>query len=161
MPGRTTFSNQVTTPIPPDVDPNAVIDLLHDHGFLITMSPIVTRHELQKSLSDSDKLTYKVWENINVLPLGLWKHEISFTTSFKDTKKGVVTSILAAMGFASEATLAVKPAQDDKSGWVLDEKIESACNVVLKWFIESTMVPVRQKMHAQICDAARARATKE
>lgn len=157
---RTTFENHVATEIPKDVDPNALISLLHDHSFLINMQPIVTRHQIRERDPTTGKITYDVWENIDLLPFGLWKHEIQFTSAFTDTREGVISDVEAALGFVSEATITVKPGENwdgEGGGWVLNEDIESSVNVMLKWFVEGQMVPVRQKMHQNMIDAARQR----
>ena len=157
---RTTWHNNVTTPIPSDIDAESLVGLLHDHGFVITMSPIVTRYELRERDSETGRVTYDVWENIDLLPFGLWKHEIQFTTAFTDKRDGVVTWIEAALGFTSQANYTVRPVNetdDQDSGWVLEEAIESSASIVLKWFIEGTLVPVRKKMHAQMIETVRER----
>lgn len=155
---RTTFSNNVTTAIPSDVNPQVLVKLLHDHSFLITMSPIVTRHSPRDE--EDGKITYDVWENIDLLPFGLWKHEIHFTAAFQDKGDGVVSWIEAPLGFNSKANYTVRGAKageedSEASGMVLEEEIESACSVVFKPFVEWTMVPVRKKMHAQLTEKAR------
>ena len=161
---RTTFDTAVTTPIPADVDAKALIDSLHDHGFIITMQPIVTRYEIRDRDPVSGKLTYDVWENINLLPFGLWKYELQFTTSFTDKRDGTVSWVEAPMGFNSEADYTVKPGENwdgEGGGWVLEELIETSCPTLMKWFVEGTMVPVRQKMHQQIIDNVREKEKKE
>jgi len=162
---RTTFTNNVTTLIPSDVDHQTIIKLLHDHDFLITMSPIVTRHSPRDKDPATDKITYDVWENIDLLPFGWWKHELHFTASFQNKDNGVVSWIEAPLGFNSKADYSIRGAKaeddlkaaegSDSSGMVLEENIESSCNLVFKPFVEMTMVPVRKKMHAQIVEKAR------
>jgi hypothetical protein len=157
---KSTFNTLVTTPIPADVDAKAVINGFHDHGFIITMQPIVTRYEKRDRDPATGKITYDVWENINILPFGLWKYELQFTVAFNDTKDGTVSWAEAPMGFSSEATYTVKPGVEwggEGGGWVLEESIDTTCPIIFKWFVESTMVPVRQKMHEQIIDAVRER----
>ena len=157
---RTSFHTLVTTPIPPDVDAKAIIDTLHDHSFLITMQPIVTRYDIKDRDPVTGQITYDVWENISILPFGLWKYEIQFTAAFTDKKDGTVSWIEAPMGFTSEANYTVKPGEQwdgEGGGWVLEESIETTCPILFKWFVESTMVDVRQKMHQQIFDGVRER----
>lgn len=154
---KTTWQNNISTNLPAEAKPSNIIDLLHDHAFLITMSPIVSRY--QEAHRDGDKVTYDVWEHIDLLPFGLWKREIQFTAAFQNTETGVVTWIEAPMGLTSRATYAVKPASDKtdspNGSHFLDESIESACNVLLKTFVESTMVATRKKMHLRILEKAR------
>lgn len=157
---RTTFHNTVTTPVPPEIDGQALVACLHDHSFLITMQPIVTRHEIRERDAATGRIVYNVWENIDLLPFGLWKKEIQFTAAFTDKKEGVVSYIEAPLGFVSTADYTVKPGEQwdgEGGGWVLEEQIESECNVVFKWFIQGTMVPVRQKMHKQILEKCKER----
>lgn len=152
------------TPVPQDIDAKAIIDAFHDHDFIITMQPIVTRHSVRDRDPSTGKLTYDVWEAISLLPFGLWKEELQFTVSFTDKKDGTVSEIEAPMGFTSEATYTVKPGTQwdgEGGGWVIEEEIESQCNVVFKWFVEGTMVPVRRKMHEQILDHVRESERKE
>ncbi|KAK5113303.1 hypothetical protein LTR85_010920 [Meristemomyces frigidus] len=163
---RTTFTNTVTTPIPPDVSPETMIKLLHDHSFLITMSPIVTRHAPRDR--EAGKITYDVWEDIDLLPFGWWKHEIHFTAAFEDKTDGEISWIEAPLGFNSKADYTVRSATDadheagvfgdadgGRGSMVLEEAIETACSIVFKPFVEMTMVPVRRKMHAQVVERAR------
>ncbi|KAK4545843.1 hypothetical protein LTR36_002407 [Oleoguttula mirabilis] len=165
---RTTFTNTVTTPIPPDVNPDIVIELLHNHRFLITMSPIVTRHSPATDGQEAGgKITYDVWEDIDLLPFGWWKHEIHFTAAFTDKLNGEISWVEAPLGFSSKADYTVRAARQedydagvyaDSDGgggaMVLEEAIETSCSVVFKPFVEMTMVPVRQKMHAQVVERA-------
>lgn len=150
---RTAFQNTITTPIPADVKPDVVISKLHNHDFLITMSPIVTRHDV-KDTDASGKITYNVWEKIDLLPFGLWKHKIQFTCSFKDTDDGVVSWIEAPLGLVSEAHYSVKPG-GDAGGKVLEEQVETSVNVIFKLFVQGTLVSVRKEMHQKIIDRAR------
>ena len=148
---RTTFQNEVIDPIPKDVDPRSLLDLLHDHAYLITMSPIVTRHQECDRELMSGKITYDVWENIDLLPFGLWKYELQFRCAFANKPDGVISWIEAPMGFRSKADYTVRPEGAwEGGGMVLEEAIESSCNVMFKLFVEWTMVPVRRKMHAQM-----------
>jgi hypothetical protein len=164
MSWRTSFHTEVKTPVPEDIDAKAVIKAFHDHDFIIRMQPIVTRHEVRDRDPDTGKLTYDVWEHISLLPFGLWKREIQFTTAFTNKKDGTTTAIEAPMGFYSEATYTIKPGptwDGEGGGWIIEESIESQCNVLLKWFIEGTMVPVRRKMHEQILEQVRERERQE
>lgn len=183
MPGRTSFNNTVLTPLPQNLDPAALINLFHDHSYIIHTQPLVTRfspqqtpkddgntHDSSGNIDKDGSITYDVWEEIPVLPFGLWSKEIHFTASFRDTSSGVQTRVDAPMGFVSEASYVVRrfesgdkkefPSTRDASvsaaaggssvgrgEWVLEEKIRSQCNFVFKPFVQATMVPVRRKMH--------------
>lgn len=149
---RTTFHNTITTPIPSDVKPDAVIGKLHDHDFLITMSPIVTRHDV-KDTDASGTITYNVWENIDLLPFGLWKHEIQFTCTFQDKDNGVLSWIEAPLGLVSQADYTVKPV-GETDGMEFQEQVETSVNVIFKLFVQSTLVSVRKQMHSKIIERA-------
>ena len=152
---RSTFHNQVTTPIPPEVKPQIVVDLLHDHDFLITMSPIVTNHK--EASRDSAKITYDVWEKIDLLPFGLWKQQIQFSTAFENKPDGTATWINAPLGLVSKAVYTVRGAEPagEAGGMVLDESVESSINLFLRPIVESQLVPVRKEMHRKIIEKAR------
>lgn len=157
---RTTFHNTVTTAVPNDVDVKSLVALLHDHSYLITMQPIVTRHEIKERDPATGRIVYDVWEKVDLLPFGLWKQELQFTAAFTDKKDGVISYIEAPMGFVSTAEYTAKPGEQwdgEGGGWVMEEAIESSCNFVFKWFIQGTMVPVRQKMHQQIMSKCKER----
>ncbi len=151
---RTTFTNEVLTPVPQDVSPETLIKLLHNHSFLITMSPIVTRHQESDRELMTGKITYDVWENI--VPYSLWNYEIKFRCAFANKPNGVTSWIEAPMGFHSKAeyTVGAEGAWEG-GGNVIEEAIESSCSVLFKPFVEWTMVGVRRKMHAQIIAKAR------
>lgn len=159
---RSTFHNEVITPITDDVDPKNVIDLLHDHSFIITMSPIVTKHS--EKAREGPKITYDIYEKVDLLPFGWWRHEIKFLCSFHDQHDGQVSELQAPMGVTSRATYTVRPTeqkdlQHDEEGsmskWVLEESIESSCSMFLKLFVEMTMVNVRRQMHVSVIAKAR------
>ncbi|KAK5723735.1 hypothetical protein LTR15_005435 [Elasticomyces elasticus] len=148
------FTNEVITPVTQDVRTDSIINILHDHSFLITMSPIVTRHKESDRELATGKVTYNVWENI--VPFKLFNYEIEFKCAFQDKPDGVISWIEAPMGFTSKADYTVGPEGVwDGGGNVIEEQIESNCNVLLKPFVEWTMVGVRRKMHLEIIAKAR------
>ena len=163
---RTTFHNTVTTPIPADVKAEELIRLLHNHSFLITMSPVVTRHSVREEdnhdsnnhTTTGKKVSYDVWENLNFLPFGLSAYELQFMAAFTDKADGVISYLEAPMGFVSEANYTVKKGasvEGNGDGCVLEEVIESACSVLFRPFVEATMIPVRKKMHQRLIEEAR------
>lgn len=156
---RTAFHNSVTTPLPSDIDPKSVVGILHDHSFLITLSPIVTGHEVKERDPETGWIAYAVHEVVKILPFGLWQQPTTFQCSFRDKQEGVTTAIEANLGIKSEAdyTVRVSESEEEGSGWVLDEQIDSSCNFLLKWVVQSNMMPVRQKMHEQIIEKIRQR----
>lgn len=159
MPLRTAWHNDISTPVSADRNREAILNLLHDHGSLITMSPIVTRYE--EAERDGDKIKYAVWEHVDFLPFGLWRKEIKFFCSFENKDDGVVSWIEAPLGLMSKADYSLRtppnPADVESGGeWELDETIHSSCNFFLRAFVESTMLATRKKMHERILEKARA-----
>jgi len=147
----------VVTPIPNDASPDIMVKLLHDHSFLITMSPIVTRHAEAGKDPQTGTVVYDVWENITIIPFGLWTHELQFRASFQDHADGVTSWIQAPLGFHSEAKYTIRAAkagEADAASMVLEESIQTTCPIFFRPFVEMTMVPVRQKMHARIIERA-------
>lgn len=155
---RTTFTNTIATPLPPDLKPATLVHLLHDHRFLISTSPLVTRIEPTSPPYAAGKTTYEIWENIDVLPFGLWKKQISFTADFEDTADGLLSWVHAPMNLENHATYTVRnaasaadgqpeSAEGEAGGMVLEEVVKTSCNVVFKWFVEMTFVPVHRKTH--------------
>ncbi|KAF2724772.1 hypothetical protein K431DRAFT_281723 [Polychaeton citri CBS 116435] len=171
---RANWTDIITDPIPPNIKPQAVTDFLHDHVGLINLSPIVTRHQRKEASSPEEGEAYDVWENIDLLPLGLWKHEIHFSVSFADTPDGVVSFIDAPLGLQSKATYMVRRSNPDgpadvsapqspqaaergpdreamwDGGWVLEERVESSVSVFFKLMVEGQLVPTRKTMHQRL-----------
>ena len=155
---RTNFHNEVVTPIPSDIDPKFVIGVLHDHGFLITLSPIVTGHEIKERNLETGWIIYTVHEIVNVLPFGLWQKPTTFQVHFKDKEDGTISFIEAGAGVKSEANYTVRRSGEGQASlWIIDEQIESSCSIFLKWIVQSNMLPVRTKMHQQILEKLRER----
>jgi hypothetical protein len=117
-----TFYNTVTDPVPPDVDPKHIVTVLHNHSALITLSPIVTRHNLRNRVPGGGRAHYDVWEVLDLLPFGWWKYEIHFTTAFLDKEDGVVSWIEAPRGFASRAEYTVLHQHVDVEGGTAGKK---------------------------------------
>lgn len=155
----TSFHNKVIDPIPADLEPKSVTTFLHDHDGVIGLSPVVTRHEIRDRNPETGWIKYEVSETVPMLPFGLWKRSHTFHCSFKDKQDGVTTFVEAVMGINSEAiyTVRVSEGQDEGTGWVLDESIETSCNFLVKWVVQSNMLQVRKKMHQQLFDELRRR----
>ena len=162
---RTTWHNSIRTPIPTDVRREDLIATLHDHSFLITINPLVYRHE--ETGRTGDRVQYDVWDKVDMLPFGLWKHDVQFTVAFEDTSDGVVTDVQAPMNLTSHVRYTVQRDQSQGgsaggegtnaggAGWMLVEELENSCSVFLKTFIDSTMVAVHKKIHVSVIDRAR------
>nr|POE47015.1 hypothetical protein CFP56_00347 [Quercus suber] len=159
---QSTFTNTITTPLPsnPSFSASSLIALLHDHSFLITMSPIVTRHSVRPGAGVAsssapgetdqpqpnhsgtlEKTTYDVWEDLPLLPFHLLTHELHFTASFADRDDGVISWIQAPMGFVSKAVYSVRGAEQGDEAvmtGVAENEPEVKGGMVLQEHIETT-----------------------
>jgi len=161
MPWRTTFNNTISTPIPADVKSSDVVKGLHNHAFLISLSPFVVRHELA-STSPSGKQTYQIVDNIDFLPFGLWKREVTFTAAFEDKADGVISDIEAPAGLVIRNDYSVKSAavggnggEEAGAGMMLVEEVTTSVNVLLKLFVQANLVSSHEKNHQKLIDWAR------
>jgi hypothetical protein len=156
--GRTTWHNTITTPIPSDVKPANIIKGLHNHDLMISLSPYIVRHTLT-STSQTGKQTYEIVDNIDFLPFGLWKHQVSFTASFEDNATGTSSSIQALAGLVIDGDYAVKPAaghlEAADDAMVLVEEVQTSVNVLFKLFVQGTLVSSHEKNHQKLIDWAR------
>ncbi len=161
----TEWQNTVTTPIPPEVDPQAVIEVLHDHALLISLQPLTSRHEVAEKHPETGWIAYHVFETIN---LWLLKHEIKFKVSFNNTKDGLKSFVEASGGVVSEANYTVRSDEPSHGGvgdgkvlpWVMQEKIETSCSIFLKPVVASNMITARTKMHEKIMEEAKERSVR-
>lgn len=155
----TSFHSEVIDPVPSDIEPKSVTTFLHDHDAIIGLSPVVTQHSIQDRNPESGWIKYEVSETVPMLPFGLWKRSHTFHCSFKDKQDGVTTFVEAAMGINSEANYTVRVSENPSqgNGWVLDESIETTCNFLVKWIVESNMLSVRKKMHERLFEELRRR----
>jgi hypothetical protein len=155
---QTTWHNTITTPIPTDVKPADIIKGLHNHDLMISVSPFVVRHNLA-STSPSGKQTYDIVDKIDILPFGLWKREVSFTATFEDNANGTTSSVKAPSGLVITGDYAVKPAAGHVSAedgaMVLVEEVQTSASVLLKHFVQSTLVSSHEKNHQKLIDWAR------
>lgn len=139
---RSKYHNTITTPLPPDVEPSAVIDALHNHVLIIELQPLTFRHEEVQSGE------YRVWETVDIIPFGLWKSVTEFSVVFQNQPDGLVASLQAPLGITSIATYSVK--QDATEVWVLEEavKTEVAC---LFWpVVKRNMLAAREALHKRL-----------
>lgn len=155
----TTWHNHLATPIPGDVDPAAVIQILHDHDFILSLNQIVTHHE--KIRQEGDKHVYNVTESIPIIP-PIWKRSVNFQATFENQKDGVWTWVQAPMGVTMSAKYSVKLVERGEgvgdvgeAGWLLNEEIEASCSVLLKAFVEKTMLNSHRNMQKRFIERAR------
>ncbi|KXL49660.1 hypothetical protein M433DRAFT_2463 [Acidomyces richmondensis BFW] len=171
---RTTFTNRIITPIPADVNPDRIIDLLHDDVFNMKVSPVLDRFSVKSR--EGNRTTYDIWEGIDILPFGWWKQQIQFTATFEHKSDGVTIWVDAPAGVSHRAVSTVRRAEGDerqmgaadalewaKSGknaaireaMVLEEIVDSSCPIFLKVFVGSTLVSVHKTIHERFIEKAR------
>jgi len=171
---RTTFTKRIVTPIPADVNPDRIIDLLHDDAFNMKVSPLLDR--FSEKLREGNRTTYDIWEGIDILPFGWWKQEIQFTGTFEHKPDGVTIWVNAPAAVSHRAVSTVRQAEGDERQmetadaleWakrgdmaagrvlmVLDEVVDSTCPIFLKWYVASTLVSVHRMVHERFIERAR------
>ncbi|KAK4503235.1 hypothetical protein PRZ48_006663 [Zasmidium cellare] len=142
----TTWHNTITTPIPGDVEPTAVVKILHDHSFIITLNNLVTAHS--KLRDEGQREIYSITDSIPILP-PIWRRSVTYQASFENKDDGVETWVDAPLGLSMHGRFG------EEGGWVLGEEVESKASVLLKGFVEKTMVNAHRKMHASVIERAR------
>lgn len=151
------------TTIPSAVDPANVIAFLHDHTAFINLSPLVTSYN--ETDSDARHVSYDIRERVPVLPKGLWSQEIKFSATFENRENGLWSELHAPLGLVSEVTYEVMQTKDESnfavvddegreitSQWVMKETIDSSVNLLLKTYVDSSMVPTRRKMASRLME---------
>lgn len=156
----TIWQNTLTTPIPADVDPSAIVKILHDHSYILSLNTIVTSHEKVKQ--EGPREIYNITESIPILP-PIWKRSVTFQGSFENKDDGVWTWVTAPMGVNMHAKYVVRWKEEglEGSGWALEEEIETRCSLLLKGFVERTMLGSHRNMHQRFIERARERGTGE
>ncbi|KAI9678715.1 MAG: hypothetical protein M1817_005772 [Caeruleum heppii] len=131
-PGSFTLSARIPASIPT----STIIDAVHDHSFLITLSPLVTEHH--QIPTDRPNVTkYAVTEKIHYLPFGLFPAHITFTTEFEDVDDGVKSTVHVPAGF--DGTYNYQVRRSDDGSRVLHEEAQFTCNMLLMSFVKNTM----------------------
>ncbi|OQO03937.1 hypothetical protein B0A48_10579 [Cryoendolithus antarcticus] len=155
---RTTFYNTVTTPIPSDVKPAAVIKRLQDADFILSTSPFHISHRPLPS-TPAGKENYEITDAIDILPFGLWKRIVVFSASFKDHPNGVKSHVEAPAGVVIDGDYTVKAADGagdgEQGGMVLEEKVTTSVSVLLKLFVQANLVSSHRQNHLKIIEKAR------
>ena len=102
MPKRTLFTN--ITPLPAEITREVAIAMLHDHGEMIELNPLVIEHHTIKTPRDApaDEFLDCVWQEltdkIHYLPGGMVKGKVTYRACFHDLPQGLQTHIYAPTG---------------------------------------------------------------
>ncbi|RYP81709.1 hypothetical protein DL769_001859 [Monosporascus sp. CRB-8-3] len=168
----------VVTPIPGFIPRQLAIDILHSHGEVITLNPLVLSHRpipAPRDAVDADEYFatwYEITERVQYVPgLGrLGSGVISFRGCFHDLPWGLQTHIYAPAGVdlrvryriagnqpgveppASRPEIGVADAPRD--GLYLREDIEIRCNIAMMGLVKSQMKAASKEMVARIIKKA-------
>ncbi|RYP76392.1 hypothetical protein DL771_001831 [Monosporascus sp. 5C6A] len=168
----------VVTPIPGFIPRQLAIDILHSHGEVITLNPLVLSHRpipAPRDAVDADEYFatwYEITERVQYVPgLGrLGSGVISFRGCFHDLPWGLQTHIYAPVGVelrvryriagnqpgveppASRPEIGVADAPRD--GLYLREDIEIRCNIAMMGLVKSQMKAASKEMVARIIKKA-------
>jgi hypothetical protein len=182
---KTQYTN--ITPLPPRIPRQLAIDMLHSHGEIIELNPLVLEHHPIKAPKHAASDEYfAVWheitERIQYIP-GMGKMasgKISFKGVFHDMPWGLQTHIYAPAGVDLRNKWQIKGNQPgepreprelgDKApvdGLYLQEDIEIVCNMTLTPFVKkslkaaSAVLVARLLKKAELLDAGQLQAMVE
>ncbi|KAL2817519.1 hypothetical protein BDW59DRAFT_132508 [Aspergillus cavernicola] len=150
----------VTTPIPTHVPRELALDILHSHGEIITLNPLVLSHNAIKAPRDASadeyySTWYEITERVQYIP-GVGKFgsgKISFKGCFHDEPWGIRTHTLAPMGIDLRTAYRVVGNQPGEppdpnnhgnisvpqQGLYLHQDVVIECNVTLISFVRGQM----------------------
>jgi hypothetical protein len=147
------------TPIPSHIPRQLALDILHSHGEIITLNPLVIEHHAIKAPRDAKadeyySTWYEIIERIQYVP-GLGKMgsgKINFKGCFHDMPWGLQTHIYAPMNVDLRNNWRIAGNQPGElperhelgigapsDGLYLREDIEIKCNITLVSFVKSQM----------------------
>ncbi|KAJ5160368.1 uncharacterized protein N7482_007372 [Penicillium canariense] len=148
------------TPIPASVPRQLALDILHSHGEIITLNPLVLSYHAIKAPRDAAadeyySTWYEIIERVQYVPgLGkLGSGKISFKGCFHDTPWGLITHTFVPLGIDIRSKWRILGNQPDEprkfqefrvegapeDGLYLQEDIEINCNITLVSFVKSQM----------------------
>jgi hypothetical protein len=155
---KETYTN--ITPIPACVPRQLALDILHSHGEIITLNPLVLSYHPIKAPRDAVadeyySTWYEIIERVQYLP-GLGKMgsgKVSFKGCFHDTEWGLVTHTFVPLGIDIKSKWRIAGDQPDETrkfkefrhdaapenGLYLQEDIEINCNITLISFVKSQL----------------------
>ncbi|OTA99691.1 hypothetical protein M426DRAFT_324944 [Hypoxylon sp. CI-4A] len=168
----------VITPIPPFIPRQLAIDILHSHGEVITLNPLVLEYKQIKAprhaIADEYFSTwYEINERIQYIPgMGrLGSGKITFNGCFHDLPWGLQTHIYAPMGvdlrnkyrIGGNQSGVEPPEQQEiglaalgapKDGLYLREDIEIKCNITMVAIVKAQMKTASKEMVERIIKKA-------
>lgn len=171
---RQEHSLRISVPVPAKISPENVLSVLHDHGRMMSMQPLVTHWEELPSEPGSPTKRYSFTEAIPILPfLGAWGSKaITSEATFENTEDGVRSVADAPAGVVVRAEWRIEHAKDDggrsgadkeehdeqnKIDWVLTEDVSVECAAVLMWFVKGQMEQAHQDICRKVLESAETR----
>jgi len=158
MKKRTLYTN--FTPLPSNIPRQLAVDMLHNHGEIIELSPLVLEHhpvEAPKNAAADEYFAvwHEITERIQFLP-GMGKmasSKISFKGVFHDMPWGLQTHIYAPMGVETRQKLQIRGNQPGEpreirelgetsaphEGLYLREDVEITCNRAMAGFVKKEL----------------------
>lgn len=155
---KETYTN--ITPIPACVPRQLALDILHSHGEIITLNPLVLSYHPIKAPRDAVadeyySTWYEIIERVQYLP-GLGKMgsgKVSFKGCFQDTEWGLETHTFVPLGIDIKSKWRIAGDQPDEprkfkefrhdaapeNGLYLQEDIEINCNITLISFVKNQL----------------------
>lgn len=155
---KETYTN--ITPIPTGVPRQLALDILHSHGEIITLNPLVLEYDAiqapRDAAADEYYFTwYEIIERVQYIP-GFGKMgsgKVSFRGCFHDTEWGLETHMFVPLGIDIKSKWRIAGNQLDEprqfrdfrheaapqTGLYLQEDIEINCNVTLVSFVKNQL----------------------
>ncbi len=169
---KSTFTN--VTPIPSTIPRQLAIDILHSHGEIITLNPLVTNYSAIKAPRDAPadeyySTWYEIEERVQFVP-GIGKMGsgmIKFKGCFHDIPWGLQTHIYAPMNVDLRNNWRIAGNQPDEpretaeigigapsEGLYLREDVEIRCNVAMVSFVKKEMKAASKILVARLIKKA-------
>lgn len=161
------------TPLPRTITRETAIALLHDHRSMIELNPLVVRHEPTDPPRNASKdeaedgTWYEITDQINYLPGGAMKSQISYKACFYNLPLGLQTHVFAPAGLDMKAKWLVggnmpgEPREPremgvdtPREGLYIREDVDMRCNVFLTNFVKRNL----KKSHQVVVDKIVAKA---
>ncbi|PWY89508.1 hypothetical protein BO94DRAFT_38548 [Aspergillus sclerotioniger CBS 115572] len=155
---RISKTRRVSTKIPDSINPDAVIQALHDHKAFIALNPVIVdltqvqtdpviyENEWFQTPETQDPIeTYMINSIITIIPVSYWgKHHIQFPTWLRNTETGVKTKADAPLGVIVGSQLSVQP--ENTGGWMLVVDL----NVKCVWWVMPFVAWTYDQVYANI-----------
>lgn len=171
---NTTHNTLTLTNLPPHIEKEQVLALLHDHDKMITMNPLVTAHHQEPSSFAESFFKSEAPENrpsgSETIPIysitddmssdgesqgGSWRggwakrfipDTVTYNASMQNRTDGLLSITHAPMGVHSITTWLVKEAEDGNGGLLLEERGKVTSNRMLMSFIKTTLQESHEKL---------------